>query len=157
MKNLLQLKKEAIKRVESRKKIDQATELKKCILSEIAGDRDRYLAYKEEYENNSGYGGIGISVSVSAVVIAVISIILSLGVVYPDYNVDLYPVDTGFAGTLNYIRGDASPQIIMCSVILLFVVFLAGTSIKILRRVENYKIMGLILDEINKDWDKLFS
>lgn len=157
MKNLLQIKKEAIKRVESRKKIDQATELKKCIISEIAGDRDRYLAYKEEYDNNSGYGGISFSVSISAVVIAVISIILSLGVVYPDYYINLYPIDTGFTGTLDLIGSDASPQIIMSSVILLFVIFLAVTSIKIIHRVENYKIMGLILDEINKDWDALFS
>lgn len=133
MRSFKEIKEAAERSTEESNKIKGVVNLKKEFIKEINGDRDLLLYYKSDYRKHTGYSEINLALTIVAIALTVLNLFLSKT---EEFN-------------------EGIPSIILLISMLSYLVFIAYTTIKYMRKNSELRDMGIILEEIDKTWDTI--
>lgn len=133
MRSFKEIKEAAERSTEESNKIKGVANLKKEFIKDINGDRDLLLYYKSDYRKHTGYGEINLALTIVAIALTVLNLFLSKT---EEFN-------------------EGIPSIILLISMLSYLVFIAYTTIKYMRKNSELRDMGIILEEIDKTWDTI--
>ena len=125
MKSLNELRELALRCAEEDSEINKIANLKKELIKEIDGKRDVFLYYLSEFKRKTVYEEIVMGLTIVSLFVTVLS--------------------------MNYFNGVNSIGIVLVIYLLLLSIAVLG----FIFNVNKYRIFGIILDEIDKTWDKI--